>query len=188
MTDAEARRALAAAVKGLPQEVLRRLVGYLDCHSPPGRAMAWAKTARVIDELVALIEPGAVKRGQGAPRAAPGWLWATALDEVAAMRDEGDLTLPLKGHGLLEEICYRLAGKAEGKREAEGIARARGETPVGYHPSHHRVIPGHDAPAPASPAERVAPKPVSLKELVREAQRKTQHPPVTTNQDPGNEH
>lgn len=136
IADVEARRALAAAIKALPQEVLRRLVGYLGYHAPQGRAMAWDKTARVIDELVALIEPGNVKRGSGAPRAAPGWLWATAMDEIGAMHDEGDLSLPLKGHGLLEEICYRLAGKAEGKREAFSIARARGDTPTGYHPSH----------------------------------------------------
>ncbi len=181
IADTEARRALAAAVKGLPQEVLRRLVGYLDCHSPPGRAMAWGKCARVIEELIAMVEPGTVQRGHGVSRAAPGWLWAVAMDEVAAMREEGDLALPLKGHGLLEEICYRLAGKAEGKKEAQAQASARGETPVGWHPSHRPAIsktpPSH--PLPGVDVPRTSPRdasgePISLRELISRAKQKAQ--------------
>ncbi len=131
--DAEARRALAAAL-GLPEPVARRVVPYLALHAPSsGKAMAWSKTTRLLEELVSLISQPEHRRGSNPARKVGIAQWALALDECLQARDEGRLELPLDGHGWLTGAAYRIAGRKDAPRTD---AQKRGETPVAQHASH----------------------------------------------------
>jgi hypothetical protein len=133
LTDGEARQALAAAL-AVPPEIGARLVRYLGLHAPAGKRVQWGKLTRLLGELTERLSAAQVTR-RGVTYAAPLGLWAQAMDEVLAARDAGTLTLPLDGHGYLDEVCWRLAAKGAGKAEATAINIARGETPVASHPS-----------------------------------------------------
>lgn len=125
IADADARRAVAAALKA-HGPLAGDLLVYLGLHAPRGRSIAWAKLARLLDELVTAIDSGAVTYKRET-RAAPVQVWREGIQEVLRMRDSGSLDLPLDGHGLLTSIVLRLASKA-------GAAQAAADRPL--HPSH----------------------------------------------------
>ena len=158
LQDAEARRALTAAVgtrdkAGLPGVVLARLIPYLDLHAPAsGKAMAWAKVARLIDGLMERVLAPRTRRDNGPElRVAPEH-WAAAMDAALAARDAGKLSLPLEDHGWITTVAYRMASQAQQQAEARRESQARGETPIGQHPSHRPAeIP---PPAPFEPLKR----------------------------------
>jgi hypothetical protein len=141
LTDAAARAALAAAL-AMPSGIANLVIPYLGLHAPAGRKVQMAKLARVIDELVALINAGEVSR-RSESRPAPLPAWSAGLAEVLKMRDAGSLELPLQGHGLLCEIVFRQATKA-------GAQQAASSRPM--HPSHRPAeipsTPGLPAPEP----------------------------------------
>jgi len=140
LADAQARRALAAALK-LPPELAEAIVPYLALHGPQPRPdkdgvlvrrrLASDKLARLLDELHALVSAGTVTRKRDT-RAAPLAAWVDGFAQVQRMRDAGTLDLPLDGHGLLCEIVYRRAGQAGAGRTA-----ASADQPL--HPSHQPV-------------------------------------------------
>ena len=144
LTDAAARAALAAAL-AMPSGIANLVIPYLGLHAPAGRKVQMGKLARVIDELVAIINSGEVSRRSEA-RPAPVAAWSAGLAEVLKMRDAGNLELPLTGHGLLCEIVFRQVSKA-------GAQQAAATRPL--HPSHRPAeipaVPGLPAPAPAEP-------------------------------------
>ena len=131
MQDADARRALAAAVALWPAPIQQQALVYLGLFAPASRRSAWPKVARLITELVDLIKSGTVTRDRDT-RAAPLQLWGEGLAAVLEMRDAGKLTLPLDSHGLLCEIVHRRAGKVAS--QAESSIRST-------HPSHRPAQP-----------------------------------------------
>ncbi len=130
LADADARRALAAALR-CPESLAAKIPAYLALFAPGGKRVQARRLAGLLDELAALVGAGQVTRG-GDTRAAPMALWAEGLDTVLASRDAGTLDLPLKGHGLLAEIVHRRAGRAE--RAAAQEAAARRPTHASHQP------------------------------------------------------
>ena len=91
----EARRAIALAMNVSPA-VARRLMKYLGLFRPPSRQLTMDRLAALLDELLPMIEAGAIeRRGRR-------WIglrpedWCAALDVVLEHRDAGRLKLPLK--------------------------------------------------------------------------------------------
>jgi hypothetical protein len=114
LTDAAARQAVAAALE-LPAGLGERLLRYLGLFRPQGRALAWDRAARLLEELRAAIDAGQIERnGQTWP--APLDYWRLALDQMLDGRP--NLALPLKSHGYLYEIIAGMARKAGEQRAA----------------------------------------------------------------------
>lgn len=118
------REALKLALK-LPREVQVELMGYFALFEPgPGKRSVPDETAaRLMATLVELAGAGTVKWKQGAERACPPRLWAEALRIVIAAKDS--IELPLKSHGYLTSVAYKLASKAEAKSESRPLAEAQ---------------------------------------------------------------
>lgn len=152
--DAEARRALEAILSGeLPPPIQRRLLPYLALHAAPTRAVPWEKVARLTVELIDLIKAPRLARGHGPARTVTPDTWGQAMEEVLEARNGGTLRLPLKGHGYLEEIAYRLADRAEARAERAAEERLRGVTPIG---GTRPATPAPVAPPPPPRPARIS--------------------------------
>lgn len=122
LTDAAARQAVAAALE-LPAGLGERLLRYLGLFRPQGRALAWDRAARLLEELRAAIDAGCIERN-GQTWSAPLDYWRLALDQMLDSRPT--LALPLKSHGYLYEIIAGMARKAGEQRAArEEVAAER---------------------------------------------------------------
>ncbi|ROO28229.1 hypothetical protein [Salinisphaera orenii] len=164
VAEGDARKTMALALKW-PAPLADALVRYLQLFQPPQRALAWSRAHRLMAELHADIERGAIER-HGRTWAAPQPVWQTALQTVVARRDE--LTLPLKDHAYLYEIICRGANKAEAETEdaREKQRRNRGARAA----AERREADQHGAPVPAKPPGG------SLKNALAEARAATQSP------------
>lgn len=129
------------------------LMTYIALHRPRQRVMTWEKTARLLTEVLDMIDAGYVVV-DGQRHAATRELW---IEACAAVKDASTktLTLPLDGHGYILRILVSLSTKARaaGVRQSESIAR--GETPVGYSAAHAPAV----IPARGEPVEPRAPEP-----------------------------
>jgi hypothetical protein len=145
LLDPTARTALVAAISLWPTPVRGHAMRYLALHAPKARKIQMEKLARLLEEFAALVSAGTVTRNRET-RPAPLAAWGAGLAEVLKSADAGTLDLPLNGHGLLAEIVFRAAGRAQ-------AAVARETAPL--HPSHRPAqlpaAPGLTAPAPAEP-------------------------------------
>ena len=117
LQDAEARRALAAAITIWPAPLKPHVLTYLGLHAPSQKRISWPKLTRLIVELTDLVQSGQVTRSRET-RVAPLAAWGDGLAEVMSMRDAGRLDLPLDGHALLCEIVWRQASRQQAAREA----------------------------------------------------------------------
>jgi hypothetical protein len=142
LADAAARAALAAAL-ACPAELARLVVPYLNLHAPAGRRLRMAKLARLLEELAARFGAGTVTRGRETV-AAPPAAWQRGLEEVLAAREAGTLTLPLAGHGYLDDVVFR--------QQAQLAAHGRASA-APLHPSHRPGL-APEAPRATAAAER----------------------------------
>lgn len=114
LNDAAARQAVARALS-LPAGLGPGLLRYLGMFRPPQRSLTWDRVAKLLEELIAMIDAGQISR-HGRFWPAPIAAWKAALDEIA---DRRSLDLPLKSHGYLLEIIAGISNKAEAVAEAE---------------------------------------------------------------------
>lgn len=135
LADAEARQALAAALE-LPAPLAKLVPAYLALLSPPGKAIAMPKLARLLRDLTEQVTSAQVTRNR-ITHAAPLELWRMGIEETLAARDAGSLILPLADHNYLAEVVWRLAAKSKGRRTQTDDNRP-------LHPSHRVVQPGED--------------------------------------------
>jgi len=144
LSDAQARRALAAALK-CPESLAAQIPPYLTLFAPGAKRLQMRRLAALLDELAALIASGEVTRNRDT-RAAPLALWAEGLAAVLASRDAGTLDLPLAGHGLLCEIVHRRAGRS-GRTDAP-LPQSAGSADPAHRPGHpsHRPFTQPDGP------------------------------------------
>lgn len=112
VNDAEARR-FAAHMGELPPAAARLMVSYLALHKPLKRGLRWSKLVAVLGDLLPEIKSATVVH-DGVTAAAPHELWIAALQTVIDMEN---LTLPLKGNGLLRKVIAGLAQKSAGTHE-----------------------------------------------------------------------
>lgn len=115
IADADAREAVRRALES--GDLGRAAVRYLACFRPGERALSWARTRRLLGEVLDAVEAGRVERG-GRRFEVPAEAWREALEAVAAARDAGSLKTPLKGHGYLFEVAARIAERRAGEAEA----------------------------------------------------------------------
>lgn len=140
--------ATLAAVMGMTP-LGRLMLRYLALFRPAGRALAWDRARRLVEEIAPAIVSGRVERN-GRGYAAPEAAWVAAIEQMLAQRDT--LRLPLKSHGYLLEIVAAGAERGEAKAEAQREERRRVESAARGDPI------GRATPADPTPDKREIPQ------------------------------
>ena len=99
-------RVLGVALTGISDDTARAALRYLGLFRPAHKDLSWGRAAKLLGELVPLMQAGEISRNRKtypAPREA--WLWA--FGRALEARDAGKLQTPLTTHGwLLENITF----------------------------------------------------------------------------------
>lgn len=113
ITHDEARN-LMVALAGISDELAKAALRYLGLFRPGERDLSWARAAKLLGELVPLIQAGEITRKrQSYPAPREAWIWA--FNRVIEARDSGKLTPPLTSHGfLLENLTFWTPDKTAG--------------------------------------------------------------------------
>jgi len=115
INDAEASAVLKAVLE-MDAELGKAAIRYIGLFRPAKSQLSWARTAKLLNELLPMIKAQEAAR-DGVCFPAPTEAWIHGLNETVNARDQGRLKLPLKSHGYLLEIvsqCPRRGGGGEG--------------------------------------------------------------------------
>ena len=111
------------------------VIAYAGCHRPLRRVLSWARFTKLVDELHAYIDAGAIRR-KGRSWTVTRAQWTEALRIVVERRNAGQLETPLKNHGYLLEVARGLSDRAEAAAEtAVETARREGRGPERVSPA-----------------------------------------------------
>ena len=99
-------RSLMVALAGISDELAKAALRYLGLFRSGERDLSWVRAAKLLGELVPLIQAGEITRKrQSYPAPREAWIWA--FNRVIEARDSGKLTPPLTSHGfLLENLTF----------------------------------------------------------------------------------
>lgn len=134
LADADGKR-LAALFAGIEPALGRAVIGYLRLFKPAKHALRLPRAARIVADLLALVEPGHVcrdERGDSRRPASPA-LWAQGIEQLIDQRER--ITLPLANHHYLRAVVYSLAEQQAARAEAQAEEQRR----TGQ---HRRATPG----------------------------------------------
>ena len=110
----DARDAVLAVI-AIGGELPKLAVQYIGLFRPAKTALTWARTAKLLNDILPDIRRGAITR-ERVEYPAPAEAWLYGFRELLARRNAGGLKLPLKSHGYLYEV---LAGwQGQGLRPA----------------------------------------------------------------------
>ena len=108
INDADAS-AVLRAVLGMDAEMGKAAIRYVGLFRPAKSQLSWARTAKLLNELMPMIKAQEVVR-DGVSSPAPAEAWLHGFNETVNARDQGRLKLPLKSHGYLLEIVSQWQG------------------------------------------------------------------------------
>lgn len=150
LVEDEAKR-FAARFAAMEPALGRAVLGYLRLFKPARQALRLARAAKLVEELVELIEPGTVCRDErnGARRAAPEALWAAGMEQMLVSPPSG---LPLANHHYLRAVVWGLAD------EAAAAAERKVE--------EDRKAGRHRAPTKAEPEDKAAARRAFARQMV----------------------
>ena len=108
INDADASAVLKAVLE-MDAELGKATIRYIGLFRPAKSQLSWARTAKLLNELMPMIKAQeAVRNGVSSP--APAEAWLHGFNETVNARDQGRLKLPLKSHGYLLEIVSQWQG------------------------------------------------------------------------------
>ena len=108
INDAEASAVLRTVLE-MDAELGKAAIRYIGLFRPAKSQLSWARTAKLLNELLPMIKAQeAVRDGVCFP--APTEAWIHGFNETVNARDQGRLKLPLKSHGYLLEIVSQWQG------------------------------------------------------------------------------
>ena len=108
INDADASAVLRAVLE-MDVEMGKAAIRYVGLFRPAKSQLSWARTAKLLNELIPMIKAQeAVRDGVSFP--APAEAWLHGFNETVNARDQGRLKLPLKSHGYLLEIVSQWQG------------------------------------------------------------------------------
>ena len=108
INDADASSVLRAVLE-MDAEMGKAAIRYVGLFRPAKSQLSWARTAKLLNELIPMIKAHtAVRDGVSFP--APAEAWLHGFNETVNARDQGRLKLPLKSHGYLLEIVSQWQG------------------------------------------------------------------------------
>lgn len=109
INDAEASAVLKAVLE-MDAELGKAAIRYIGLFRPAKSQLSWARTAKLLNELMPMIKAQeAVRDGVCFP--APTEAWIHGFNETVNARDQGRLKTPLKSHGYLYEILTGWVGQ-----------------------------------------------------------------------------
>lgn len=108
INDADASAVLRAVLE-MDAEMGKAAIRYVGLFRPAKSQLSWARTAKLLNELIPMIKAQeAVRDGVSSP--APAEAWLHGFNETVNARDQSRLKLPLKSHGYLLEIVSQWQG------------------------------------------------------------------------------
>ena len=108
INDADASAVLKAVLE-MDVELGKAAIRYIGLFRPAKSQLSWARTAKLLKELLPMIKAQEAAR-DGVCFPAPTEAWIHGLNETVNARDQGRLKLPLKSHGYLLEIVSQWQG------------------------------------------------------------------------------
>lgn len=108
INDAEASAVLRAVLE-MDAELGKAAIRYIGLFRPAKSQLSWARTAKLLNELLPMIKAQEAAR-DGVCFPAPTEAWIHGFNETVNARDQGRLKLPLKSHGYLLEIVSQWQG------------------------------------------------------------------------------
>lgn len=108
INDADASAVLKAVLE-MDAELGKAAIRYIGLFRPAKSQLSWARTAKLLNELLPMIKAQEAAR-DGVCFPAPTEAWIYGFNETVNARDQGRLKLPLKSHGYLLEIVSQWQG------------------------------------------------------------------------------
>lgn len=108
VSDAEAAEVLKMLLE-LDADIGKAAIRYIGLFRPAKSQLSWARTAKLLNELLPMIKAQEAIR-DGVSSLAPAEAWLHGFNETVNARDQGRLKLPLKSHGYLLEIVSQWQG------------------------------------------------------------------------------
>lgn len=108
INDADASAVLKAVLE-MDAELGKAAIRYIGLFRPAKSQLSWARTAKLLNELLPMIKVQEAAR-DGVCFPAPTEAWIHSFNETVNARDQGRLKLPLKSHGYLLEIVSQWQG------------------------------------------------------------------------------
>ena len=108
INDSEASAVLKAVLE-MDAELGKAAIRYIGLFRPAKSQLSWARTAKLLNELLPMIKAQEAAR-DGVCFPAPTEAWIHGFNETVNARDQGRLKLPLKSHGYLLEIVSQWQG------------------------------------------------------------------------------
>ena len=108
VSDAEAAEVLKMLLE-LDADIGKAAIRYIGLFRPAKSQLSWARTAKLLNELLPMIKAQEAAR-DGVCFPAPIEAWIHGFNETVNARDQGRLKTPLKSHGYLLEIVSQWQG------------------------------------------------------------------------------
>lgn len=108
INDADASSVLRAVLE-MDAEMGKAAIRYIGLFRPAKSQLSWARTAKLLNELLPMIKAQEAAR-DGVCFPAPTEAWIHGFNETVNARDQGRLKLPLKSHGYLLDIISQWQG------------------------------------------------------------------------------
>lgn len=105
----DARDAVLAVI-AIGGELPKLAVQYIGLFRPAKTSLTWARTAKLLHDILPDIRRGAITR-ERVEYPAPAEAWLYGFRELLARRNAGGLKLPLKSHGYLYEVIAGWQGQ-----------------------------------------------------------------------------
>lgn len=105
----DARDAVLAVI-AIGGELPKLAVQYIGLFRPAKTSLTWARTAKLLHDILPDIQRGAITR-ERVEYPAPAEAWLYGFRELLARRNAGGLKLPLKSHGYLYEVIASWQGQ-----------------------------------------------------------------------------
>lgn len=109
ISDAEAAEVLKMLLE-LDADIGKAAIRYIGLFRPAKSQLSWARTAKLLNELLPMIKAQEAAR-DGVCFPAPTEAWIHGFNETVNARDQGRLKTPLKSHGYLYEILAGWVGQ-----------------------------------------------------------------------------
>jgi len=109
VSDAEAAEVLKMLLE-LDADIGKAAIRYIGLFRPAKSQLSWARTAKLLNELLPMIKAQEAAR-DGVCFPAPTEAWIHGFSETVNARDQGRLKTPLKSHGYLYESLAGWVGQ-----------------------------------------------------------------------------
>ena len=128
VSDAEAAEVLKMLLE-LDADIGKAAIRYIGLFRPAKSQLSWARTAKLLNELLPMIKAQEAAR-DGVCFPAPTEAWIHGFNETVNARDQGRLKTPLKSHGYLYEILAGWVGQPSAGNQTVNQPNRRAALPA----------------------------------------------------------